>query len=374
MNVVFIASTLKRGGAERITGEISSRLSNHGINVLWALLREPGAEGESIRKRGLEMVTRIGVSRFLNPMVVMRLQKVLTRHSAEAIYCLDHQNAVVTTALAAPLAGVKRRFLAVHTTGLWGNRPSLPAGVRNVLPSFTRVIAVARSQGRYLIEHEGVDPGRLVVIRNGIDLDLYAPTPERIARGKALRAGLAEGSTAPVIGVVAALRPEKGHALLFQAMERLLRVNTGLRLVLVGDGEERATLERLAATLRIAHAVTFLGDRDDVADLLQAFDLVVLASHPSVETLPLALIEAMAAGRAVVATRVGSVDEIVIDGVTGALVAPDDVASLSGAILRLVGDRLLREGYGRHGLEKAQEFTLDETVAQTAALLMGQSE
>src|SRR5512140_903092 len=327
MRVVFLASTLKLGGAERVTGEISKRLVAHDISVTWALMRDPGSEGERLAATGLEVVSGLGRSR-LSPLAAVRLRRLLRDRGAEALYCLDHQNAVVTGAMAAELAGIGRRFIAIHTTGLWaggasGHSHGLPSGIRRTIPSFTRVIAVAESQARFLRETEGIPLDRLVVIRNGIDLSRFEPTPERIARGRALRAALAE-ENAPLIGIVAALRPEKGHDILFQAMESLLSDFPRLRLIVVGEGDEHLKLEARAAQLRISPAVRFLGARDDVGDLLHAFDLVVLSSHASVETLPLAVIEAMAAGRPVVATRVGSVGELIEDGVNGLLVPPSD--------------------------------------------------
>jgi glycosyltransferase involved in cell wall biosynthesis len=241
--------------------------------------------------------------------------------------------------------------------------------VRAVLKHYDRIIAVAELQARYLAEKEGVDPSRITVIRNGVDMAGYAPDGERIRRGQAHRAGLLNGGAGPLIGHVAALRPEKGHDVLFQAMGRLLQAHPGVRLAVVGDGPERPRLQALAGELGLGHVVRFVGARDDVADWLQAFDIVVLPSHPSVETLPLSLMEAMAAGRPVVASRVGSVEELVVDGVTGSLVPPGDVPSLSGALLRLVGDRRLREAYGLKGQERVKEFDIERTVEQTARLL-----
>ncbi len=370
MRVVFLASTLKLGGAERITGEVSRRLAGRGVDVLWALLKEPGPEGERLRESGLHLIPDLGRLK-IDPLAPFRLAKVFRTHRADALYCLDHQNAVVTGALAARQAKVPRTFVAVHTTGLWGNRPSLPAGVRRALPGFTNVIAVADLQARYLVDREGVPAEKIAVIRNGIDLAAFRATEERRARGAELRAEILGGATGPLIGCVAALRPEKGHPVLFEALARLLAANPNIRLALVGDGAERGRLESLARDGKIDHAVTFLGARDDVADLHQAFDLVVLPSHPSVETLPLSLIEAMAAGRPVVATRVGSVEELVADGITGSLVAPLDVPSLAGALLRLCGDRRLRDEFGRKGVERAEAFDIAATVDGTLALMEG---
>lgn len=368
--MVFLASTLRLGGAERVTGEVSRRLAKRGFDVTWALLREPGAEGERLRAAGLNVQAGLGGAR-ISPAGVLRLLYLLRRTRPGALYCLDHQNAAVAGAMAVDWAGVPRRFLAVHTTGLWGGRPSLPRGIRLALPRFNRVIAVAEGQARYLAEREGVPAEKIAVVRNGIDLSAYRATPERAAQGRSLRDEILAGAGGPLLGVVAALRPEKGHELLLRALAAMAPAHPGARLALIGDGPEREPLAEKARRLGVAGAVSFLGARADVALLLQALDIVVLPSHPAVETLPLSLIEAMAAGRAVVATRVGSVDELVEDGTTGLLVPPGDPEALAAAIARLAGDPSLRDAQGRRGAERAGSFDIEATVDRTAALLTG---
>lgn len=381
MRVVFLASTLRVGGAERITGQVSVGLARHGIDSRWALLRDAGPEGEALRARGLPLETGLGPSRWA-PHNVMRLAAYLKGVRPQALYLLDHQNAVVTGVLAARLAGVPRRFLAVHTTGLWGSdersvRPSLPRGVRTVLPAITRVVAVADAQARYLREVERVPAARIIVIRNGIDVAAFAPGPERTARAEALRQELAPrtagvaAAPGPILGVVAALRPEKGHALLLAALAPLWARLPGMCLLLVGEGPERGALEAAVQAAGLGGRVRFLGNRPDVADLLALFDVVALPSHPAVETLPLAVMEAMAAGKPVVATRVGSLAELVDDEVTGRLVPPNDAAALGAALEPLLADAALRERYGRAGRIRAAEFRIEETIARTAALLEG---
>lgn len=376
MRVVFLASTLRVGGAERITGQVSEALARHGIESRWGLLREAGAEGEALRARGVPVESGLAPSRWA-PHNVLRLAGWLRALHPGALYLLDHQNAVVAGVLAGRLAGIHRRLLAVHTTGLWSPDPavrrrSLPAGVRAVLPGITRVIAVAEAQAEYLERVEGVPRDRLVVIRNGIDVGAFAVTPERGERAARLRAGLLpEAPAGPVLMVVAALRPEKGHDVLFEALATLRRPCPGLVLLLVGDGPERAALETAAAERGLGAQVRFLGNRNDVADLLPLADLVILPSHPAVETLPLSVMEAMAAGRAVVATRVGSVAELVEDGVTGRLVAPSDPDALRAALEPLLEDPELRARYGAAAARRAASFGLEATVARTADLLHG---
>jgi glycosyltransferase involved in cell wall biosynthesis len=371
MRVAFVASTLRLGGAERITGELSERLRARGFDVAWFLLREPGREGERLLARGVPVHSGIGRFRF-DPLVPLRLARRLRDFGAEAAWCLDHQNAAVGLAGASSSAGLRRLFLAVHTTGLWGGGASLPPALRAVLPRFTKVVAVAEGQKRHLADREHVPAERIVVVRNGVDLARFAPTPERLATGTRLRAELLGSLTGPLAGVVAALRPEKGHLVLLDALSLLHARFRDLHLVLAGEGPERRNLEDAVRARSLEPAVTFLGARDDIPELLSALDIVVLPSLPAVETLPLAILEAMAAGRTVVATRVGSLDEVVEDGRNGLLVPTNDPAALAAALERLVVDADLRERLAAEALLAARHFDIEATVTRVAALLRGE--
>jgi glycosyltransferase involved in cell wall biosynthesis len=165
------------------------------------------------------------------------------------------------------------------------------------------------------------------------------------------------------------LRPEKGHADLFSILNRPEGPLSRAHLVLVGEGAERSPLEALAA--RTPGRIHFLGARSDVADILPALDVVVLPSKPLVETLPLSVMEAMAAGRPVVATRVGALDELIEDGVTGRLVPPNDPAALATALADLLADQAERERLGAAAALRATQFDIETTVEAMTALLGG---
>ena len=147
------------------------------------------------------------------------------------------------------------------------------------------------------------------------------------------------GPDEDVVLMVAALRPEKAHEALIAATARLVRKGRRLRVLLAGDGPRREALEHQIVGEGLGDVVRLLGIRHDVQRLLQAADVLVLPSHPVVETLPLCVLEAMAAGVPVVASRVGSVPEVVRDGDTGILISPADPGELAAGIDRVLGDR-----------------------------------
>ncbi len=189
-----------------------------------------------------------------------------------------------------------------------------------------------------------------------------APPAERSARRKAL--GLPENG--PLIGSVGRLDPVKGHGTLVRAFARVLGQHPDAHLVLAGEGECRPACEALARELGAGERVRFLGWRDDVKELLGAMDLFVLPSLN--EGMGRAVVEAMAAGLAVVATRVGGVPQVVAEGVTGVLVPPEDPASLAEAIGRLLSRPGERQAMGQAGRQRAPAFSAERMCEELDAL------
>lgn len=206
----------------------------------------------------------------------------------------------------------------------------------------TRYGAVCHTQVRYLTDVLGVPPDRIDVVPNAVRVAATAPPPP---------------PGEPVLLMPAAMRADKGHAVALEAFATVLRHRPDARLVLAGDGPCRPAIEQQARRLGIADRVDLLGLRHDVDRLLSGASACVLASW-AVECFPYALLEAMAAGRAVVSTTVGGVPEMVDDGVTGALVPPRDPVALAGAMLRALDGATART-WGEAGRARAlQQFDL----------------
>ncbi len=224
----------------------------------------------------------------------------------------------------------------------------------------------------------GVPRNRLHLLGNGIDLEAFSPSPERMRAGNQLREDLGIGQQTVVVGMVGRLVWEKGFGELFSAIE-ILRERLGneqLAVVVVGPeedetcgGVDRATIDD--ATIR--HGVHFLGVRRDIASILSAFDVFVLPSHR--EGFPRAAMEASAMGVPVIATDIRGCRQVVEDKRTGLLVEARSAFDLAEAIRRLVEDRPLRDELGRRARSKAQaEFdqrmVIDRTLAVYRSLLL----
>lgn len=199
----------------------------------------------------------------------------------------------------------------------------------------------------------GVPGRKLALVYGAIDAERFFHTP------------LERGGARPVVGIIGRLVPGKGHAVLLEAFSRLGTMPLSPTLHIIGDGPERAVLGAQAERLRLGERVRFLGFQGDIPSVMTALDVFVLASTHT-EVLPLVVMEAMAAGRAVIATAVGGVPEIVEDGQSGLLVPPGDVAALTAALHRLIADTDLRVGLGRSARERVQQqFTLPRMIGET---------
>jgi glycosyltransferase involved in cell wall biosynthesis len=195
------------------------------------------------------------------------------------------------------------------------------------------------------------------VIANGVDTARFAPTPD----AHSIRAEFNISPTSPLISIVAALRPEKNHALFLDVAQRVSKQSPDAQFLIVGDGPCRASLEHDAEARGIARCVHFLGSRSDVPRILTATDVFALTSHN--EANPISVLEAMSVGRPIVATDVGSIHEVVADGVHGYLVPPSDPHSFAARLLDLLNEPLRAKELGAAARDRVlSRWSLEETV------------
>jgi len=208
----------------------------------------------------------------------------------------------------------------------------------------------------------GVPEARLALVPSGVPL----PSDHDGGAGPDLRAWLGLPRGAPVVGTVAALTPEKGHADLLVAAARVVAARPEVQFVWLGDGACRATLERARARAGLERNIHLPGFRDDAAALVGQFTVFALASRA--EGLGSALLDAQARGVPVVATATGGIPDIVEDGVTGRLVAPSDPEALALGLLEALEhpDRAARMASAAR--ERVRSFSVDLMVERTLAV------
>ena len=212
-----------------------------------------------------------------------------------------------------------------------------------------RVIAVSDAVRDFVAALESIPPAKLVVVRNGIDLSRFADRPSR----DEARASLKLPAGDFVVGIVGRLSPQKGHHFLFEAAASLAGEIPNLRLLVVGEGQLKGRLQRLARALGIAERVSFVGFRPDMGTLYAAMDLLAMPSL--FEGLPLVLVEALVCEKVAIGARAPGITDVLEDGKNGLLVKVGDVAELAAAIARV-----FRGEYDRDMPRRAREAAMAE--------------
>ena len=246
--------------------------------------------------------------------------------------------------------------------------PRMPAyqalADRLLAPLTDRAIAVSGSTRDFLVRERHVPASRVRLIWNGAPLDEFAPVAPETARATRRSLGIAEDAL--VVGTIGRLSEQKGHRYLIEAAPALLGARASAHLLIVGDGDQMEPLQVQAAALGVAARVTFAGHRTDVPALLGALDVFAISS--TYEGTPLALFEAMAAGKAIVSTAVDGCREVLEDGVTGLLVPPRDPAALAKALGRVLDDALLRRSLADEARRASTRYDIRSCVAAMEAL------
>jgi glycosyltransferase involved in cell wall biosynthesis len=350
------------GGAETLLVNLVRRLDKRRFAPEVVCLKERGPLGERLADEGYPVHHGLLSGKF-DLRVMPRLVSLCRRRGYRAVVTVGAGDKMFWGRLAAKQAGVPVIASALHSTG-W------PDGVgrlnRWLTPLPDAFIAVAEPHGRFLVEFERFPESRVAVIPNGVDVERFAPG----THSAHVRQELVVGPTTPLVGVLAALRPEKNHELFLAMAKRVVGVVPDAVFVVIGDGPRRAELERLAGELGVAQSVRFLGNRDDIPEVLGALDVLTLTSHN--EANPVSILEGMACGKPVVATNVGSVAQSVHEGRTGHLVPAGDEALLADRVAGLLLDPLRARAWGAEGRKHVVETaSLDVMVRGYERLLEG---
>jgi glycosyltransferase involved in cell wall biosynthesis len=356
-SVVHVAESTGWAGGERYLLALATELDRKRFR-LSVIVPDDGPLVERLHALDIDTARVPLNERLVSPGAFLTLVRTLQRLHP-AIVQSHGARSNVYTRLAARYAGVPIVLSTVHNSlfdyevSRWRRRLYVLAE-RLTSPLADRILCVSQAIARDLVERYHIDAARTVVVHNGIDA--WAFRPARPPAAVRAELGIADGCR--VIVMAGRMTAQKGWDVLLEAAARLAAARGDLAWVLVGDGPLRAALTRRAADLDLA--VRFTGARSDMADVLGAADVVVLASRS--EGLPFTLLEAMALGMPVVATRVGGVPEVVEDGRSGRLVPRDDPAALAGAVAGVVDapEAAAMGARGRARVETA--FTLDGMV------------
>jgi glycosyltransferase involved in cell wall biosynthesis len=334
------------GGAELLAYRLAQKLRN-AYRFVFCCLDELGELGQAVRADGFP-VHVLGRRPGFDWRCVRWLKRLLVNERISLVHA--HQYTPFFYAVASRQTWRSLPVLFTEHGRFHPDRPSWKRLIFNraFMRRGDRVIAVGSAVRRALIDNEGIQRERVAVIYNGIDPSPYLASTSLCAH---VRRELGLSDNDFVLAQVARLDPLKDHCTALRTVSRLADNMPNVRLLLVGDGPQRRHIEREIARKGLDSYVRLLGTRRDVERILAAADLFLLTSIS--EGIPLTLLEAMAAGRPPVATRVGGVSEVVEDGATGVLVPAGDDQALATAIQRLAGDAPLRRRMGAAGQQRA---------------------
>jgi glycosyltransferase involved in cell wall biosynthesis len=346
--ILFLVTLAETGGAQtyvstlvpELVGRYAVTVAAYGTGPLRTSVTQAGAAFVPLRH------VRRPISAWRDPLGLLELV-VLVRRARPHIVHANSSKAGVLGRVAAWIAGAPIRVFTVH--GWAFSASSRPRSViyhraeSLVRRLTTTTICVSETERAVGLAAGTCDERRTVVIRNGVDV-----TARPVAR---------PGTDPPRIVAVGRLQAPKDVLSLIRALAKLQQ--RSFNAIVVGDGPDRPAIEAEVRRLALTRVVHLAGGRDDVAEILAASHIFVLSTRS--EGLPISVLEAMAAGLPVVASRVGGLPELVVEGETGLLVTPGEPGELAAAIERLLGDPALRARFGAAGRARVQsQFAVDE--------------
>jgi len=386
IRVVELLATGGNGGAQEHLYNLVTRIDRERYDVSIISLSN-GAAVRRLERTGLPVCV---IDEPDDGAAIDAVAAQLAAVNADVVHGHMYRAEIVGTQAAWRLAGAARqRPYVVNTVHSSRVRPDEDrALLRRLTPKMDHLIAVSRAIVRK-IEEEGRVGAPVSLIYNGVDMQRY----DHQEACCTLREEYDIPESAPIVGVIARLEPEKGHPTLLEAWTRVLTSVPDAHLLVVGEGSRRDALEEQAASLgllgsdpsnprsELGRRVIFTGRRDDVPAVTAALDIAVLPSYR--EAQGLSILEAMALSRPVVASAVGGIPEMIEDGRSGLLVPPHDRDALARAVSRLLLDHPYADMLGRAGRElvherfcvelmvRAVESIYDESVAEEARRIAG---
>lgn len=362
--IVFVTTELRGAGAERIVHDLATRLDRSRFDPVVLALKSVSEHDDGHFARELRAasvpVYPLRVRSKIDLLRVWPLVRLLRKLRPALLHAhLFHANLVAR--LVAPLVGSPAVISTHHVV------ERRPLGPRFFLDRATatlddRTIAVSQACARFALDVGGARPNRLVVVEDGIDLAPYKQ--DRREAAARLRESLDLPPGALLVGAVGRLDPQKGHPELLRAWARVRAQFPTAVLAIAGEGPDHTALDRLARDLSLGRSVRLLGFRSDVPDFLAALDLFVMPSRW--EGFGLALVEALASGRACVASSADSLPEVL--GEAGVLVPVREAAGLASAIARLLSDPRERERLGQLARGRAERFSVERMVRRYSEL------
>ena len=365
IRLVFVLDSMGLGGSELNAVRTAERLDRRRFDLSVICFNVDGPIRERYQTIGVPVMhlpinSLFGLQTFA---AGRRFARYLRSERVQIV----HSHDMYSNVFAVPWARAARTPVVLASRRWWYSHPNARLRVANTV-AFRMASAVLANSGQVAESvrvSDGVAKGRIRVVPNFADDSAFVPLERYDRERRRAEFGVLPGDV--VIGCVARLVPVKDHASLVRAFAAIRATYPAAKLLLIGDGPSRSSIEALARAESVADAVVFAGARTDGLNYHQLFDVSVLASQS--EGFPNSLVEAMAAARPVIATAVGGNLDAVDDGHTGRLVPPGDVGALTGALAELLGSPERRRQLGENGLAVAQSrYRADRVIASVETM------
>ncbi|MCX5710353.1 MAG: glycosyltransferase family 4 protein [Candidatus Omnitrophica bacterium] len=360
MNILFLVNHLNVGGITSYILTLGKGLKVKGHRVIVA--SSGGALMDKMLELGFEcFVVPLDTKSELSPKILksfLILRKLIKEENIDII----HSHSRTTQVLAALLSRRTRPARVFTCHGFF--KPRL---FRRLFPLWgDKIIAISHQVDEHLVRDFAVSGEDIEVVHNGVDIKRFGNIEPEFRDQERQKLRL---RNSPVVGIVARLSDVKGHVYLLGAMKSVLDKIPAAQLLIVGEGRMKDELVKRASELGIDKSVYFVAHSEDTRKILAAMDVFVMPSLQ--EGLGLALMEAMAAGLAVVGSDIGGIKALIKDGENGLLVSPADTEGLSKAILELLQDEEKRKRFGREAAKFiAANFSQEKMVNGTERIYL----
>ncbi|KPJ58989.1 MAG: hypothetical protein AMJ42_02355 [Deltaproteobacteria bacterium DG_8] len=365
IKIAYIITSTGVGGAEKILYHTVTGLDYNQYSVSICSLKEKGEIAKELEKLGIEvhclhMANKEGfIGWLISTIALLKLFSYLRRLKPTIVHSFLFR-ANILARIAGYLTGVPVIISSIRVMGGEKGYFHYFEGMTSFMVD--HYIAVSESVKRYIVQKSKIPVEKISVIYNGVNVRKH-----NSLQTQNVKAPFDIEAKDMILMTVGRLQKQKGHYYLFHAILKVRKEVAKIKLLIIGEGEEENNLKNLAESLDLTDQIIFTGLRFDVENILSMAKIFIL---PSLwEGMPNTLLEAMAAGRPVIATDVGGVPELVINGETGVLVPPKDSDALASAIIDLLQDELKAEKMGEVGRVRVEKiFNISKTLEKTENL------
>lgn len=362
INILHLTTSSQIGGAETLVIDISENINPKQFNIFVCALEKDGNLLEKVNHSATQ-TKHLNSKHLLDFMAALRLYRFIKENKIQLIQ-IHGLRANLIGRVIGRLAGTQKIISTIHGIDTWRK------WYHTFLDRLTGIwvdkfISVSESGKEIFVRREKFPASKIVTIHNGIDLSLFNRVRFNTSKLKK-ELGLENNI---IIGEVANIRSMKGHVDVIEAIPAVIEHYPNVKFLFVGRDDSKGKIPQLAQNKIGGDFVLFLGYQENIPELLSIFDIFILPSHS--EGLPLSILEAMAMELPVIATNVGGIPEIIVNGETGILIEPHRPDKLAQALLELLANPQQRHNWGEMGRKRVEEeFSLNKMIQNVEELYL----